>query len=375
LYPEQDFSPESWQCSIELSDLDSSYFQALIEPQLELEFEPYDSTGQDICSSAVFPDWEVPGNPEPADLQKCTHGIVLEDDDFGSDFLGSSSPGGFPGERLRPFAAAFAIHFIGFCLLLSLPSPSPEGLGGISDKPIFVRIPVKFEVDTPNIPSKASADSPASTASLARRHPKRDEALLHKESRQEQSKLIQKTESDSSFMKTELAEDTTTAGKKASPDVSFRDGPPNDSKNSQDSMASAPSVATPERKGALKTGDDAQGYKDRILSAIHQAAYFPRAASKKMAYGKAVVSFTINKDGSLADVSIVDHSKSETLDEAALKIVQQASSHFPPIPDELMRDQVTYVVPIVFKRRDQTSFLNGNSALAAASLVANSRRN
>ena len=263
----------------------------------------------------------------------------------------------FGNERLRSFAAGFVIHFIVLCLLFSVPTPLPKGLGGISDRPIFVRLPVRLEIDTPDIPSRASVDSPASTASLAQSHPKQEKAEAREKSRKEPAaevepeKVIEKPESESRPMESKLAKEPELNRKKIPPEVSLRDGPRNDSKSSQDSMASTPSVATPERKGALKAGDEAESYKDKILSAIHQAAYYPRATIRRMAYGKAVVSFTINKDGSLANVSIVGHADSETLDEAALKIVQQASSQFPPIPDDLMKDQVTYVVPIVFKKR------------------------
>jgi len=69
-----------------------------------------------------------------------------------------------------------------------------------------------------------------------------------------------------------------------------------------------------------------------------------------MAHGQTVVRFTINKDGSLSNISIVAHADSQALDEAALKIVKKAAAKFPSIPDALMRDQVTYVVPIVFKK-------------------------
>jgi protein TonB len=134
------------------------------------------------------------------------------------------------------------------------------------------------------------------------------------------------------------------------PDHSLEHGPFNDSKNLQDSTASTPSVASPDRKGSFKAGEEVQTYKDRILSAIHEAAYYPRDALRHMTHGKAVVRFTINKDGSLANVAIVSHADSKVLDEAALKIVEKASSHFPPLPDSLMKKQVSYVVPIVFKK-------------------------
>jgi TonB family protein len=354
-YPEEDLFSKSGPCSVALSDQDSSIFQSLAEPHLEWEREYDVSPMKDLCSSVVFLDWEIPGDSETADPQ--VPDIILDAGDLEGPLSPLSLQSGLLSDRLRCFAAGFVIHLVLICLFFSVPTALPKGHGGISDKPVCVIIPVRCEVDTPDIPSGGSADSPASMASLARRHPKSEEAEARRELMKEPAtevepeRVIEKLKDESGPVKAELTEETTTTRKKVRPDISFQDGPQNDSTSSRDSVASAPSLATPKRKGALKAGDETESYKDKILSAIHQAAYFPKAAGKKMVFGKAVVSFTINKDGSLANVSLVDHSESETLNEAALKIVQQASSQFPPIPEELMRDQVTYVVPIVFKRK------------------------
>jgi len=355
-YPEERLFAGNGPCAIELSDQDSSFFQTDVEPHLEWELESDDSVGQDSNASSAFLDWEVPGDPEPIDSQKCAGDVVLG----GYDFEGALSPGcpqcGLVKERLRSFAAGFVIHLVGLCLFLSVPTPLPKGLGGSSDRPIFVRLPVRLEIDTPCIPSRASVDAPGSTASLARRHPKPEETKAREKSNKEPAaevepeKAIEKPDSESRPMESKLEKEPVPNREKIPPDVSLQDGPPNDSKNSQDSMASAPSVAIPERKGALKAGDEAESYKDKILSAIHEAAYYPRDALRHMAHGKTVVCFTINKDGSLANVTIVAHADSRVLDEAALKIVEKASSRFPPVPDSLMKEQVSYVVPIVFKK-------------------------
>ncbi|MBM3301439.1 MAG: hypothetical protein FJY85_15985, partial [Deltaproteobacteria bacterium] len=283
LYPEDGLSSESQLCSIELNDQDSSIFQTYVEPHLEWELEPYDSTVQDLSSSAAFLDWEVPGDYEPADSKECAPDIILEDDDLEGALSPSSLQCVLVNERLRSLAVGLVIHFVGFCLFLSVPTPLSKGLGGISDKPIFVRLPIKIEINTPDIPSRTSADSLASTASLARRHPKPEtepgkEPEKDPAAELEPSKMVEKPESESRPMDAKLMERPVPNREKTTPDVSVQDGAPNDPKSSQDSMASAPSVATPERKGALKAGDETESYKDKVLSAIHQAAYFPRAA-------------------------------------------------------------------------------------------------
>jgi periplasmic protein TonB len=359
LYPEEDFSSENGPCSFELSDQDSSFFRTVVESHLDWELAPEDSAVQDLRSTSALPDWEVPGDSEPSGPPEYRPDRILEDGDFERALSERSSRKVFVTERLRSLAAGFVIHFVGCCLFLWVPTPSPAGLGGISDRPIVVRLPVTLEIETPDMLSLASVESPASTASSERRHPKPEQtkAKSRKESEETPAaELQQETTTAKPGSESRPTEATTTAEialgrEKMSPALALRDGPPNDSKSSWDSTASTPSLAAPERKGALKVGHESESYKDKILSAIHHAAYYPRAALGKMACGKALVSFTIRKDGSLAHVSIVHHAESGVLDEAALKIVQQASSHFPPIPDELLKDQVTYVVPIVFKKK------------------------
>jgi protein TonB len=192
-------------------------------------------------------------------------------------------------------------------------------------------------------------------ASLAKRDPKPEETRIGKKTEKalpievEPKEMTKETITESGSVDAKPPIEPVRVHSIEPPDRSL-DGPPNDSKSRQDSIASVPSVASPERQGPSKLGDEAQTYKDIILSAIHDAAYYPKAALRNMAYGRSVVSFTIKKDGSLTNIAIVSHAHSKILDEAALKIVEKASSHFPPLPDALMRDQVCYVVPIIFKK-------------------------
>jgi len=253
-------------------------------------------------------------------------------------------------------AFSCVFHLATLSLFFACSTTSLTGIGGISDKPIFVRLTETREVNTPDDPSPASIDSPASMASLARRDPKPEDAKIRKEiakvakTEVDQEKVPKEAKIDPRPIEAKPAKEPVSADQRVPPERSLKDDHPNDSKSLQDSVASTPSVATPERKGPLKAGDEAQTYKDLIFAAIHEAAYYPRAALRNMAHGQTVVRFTINKDGSLSNISIVAHADSQTLDEAALKIVRKAAAKFPSIPDALRRDQVTYEVPIVFKK-------------------------
>ena len=61
--------------------------------------------------------------------------------------------------------------------------------------------------------------------------------------------------------------------------------------------------------------------------------------------------FIVDRDGSLLDVKVIRPSGEELLDSAALKIVRTAARKFPRIPATITRDRLSYVVPIVFKKK------------------------
>jgi len=339
---------------------DSTAFHPDAEFNLDREFEPDDFDFNDLEPATAFGD-SVFDNPEIIGQPQAEQGLPLRDDLVveNGEFLAVLSMrfthSRLAVERFRSFVFGAVVHLAALSLFIAAPVPSVPGLGGISDKPAFVRLVETFEINTPDHPSLALVDSPASSASLARRDPKpekRTENAARKEEPMEieAQKVPSKLRTESRSIKAKSLYRPVLAHQRVPPDRPLENGPPNDSKSLQDSIASTPSVASPERRGPLMAGEQDQTYKDRILSAIHQAAYYPRAALGKMAYGKAVVSFTINKDGSLANVAIVAHADSKVLDEAALKIVKKASSHFPPVPDALMKESVSYVVPIVFKK-------------------------
>ena len=124
-----------------------------------------------------------------------------------------------------------------------------------------------------------------------------------------------------------------------------------DSPSLQDSVASVPSVASPEQRSAAPQGEEADNFKKMVLSAIYRAAYYPKEALRQKEAGEAFVSFVVVGDGSIESVAVVKKSGSEILDQAALKIVEKASTHFPAIPETLGHKRINYVVPITFKKR------------------------
>lgn len=360
LHLEEDPLAEDSSATFDVCYQDATAFHTDVESDLDWEMEPSGSAFGDVEPAPTF--WDPVIDDSNLIVQpQVEHGypsdqtLVLENYEFVADFSASLSQHRLVTEGFRFLALGSALHLAALSLFIAAPAPSFSGFGGISEKPISVRLTETCEINTPDTPSSASVDSPASMGALARRDPKPEEKRMRKPTAKETpaevepKEVTRETKSERRLAHAKPDAEFVVSHERVPVEHSL-DGPRNDSKSLHDSVASMPSVASPERKEEPKAGDEAQTYKDRILSAIHEAAYYPRAALRHMAHGKTVVCFTINKDGSLANVAIAAHADSGILDEAALKIVEKASSHFPPVPDSLMKEQVSYVVPIVFKK-------------------------
>ncbi len=127
------------------------------------------------------------------------------------------------------------------------------------------------------------------------------------------------------------------------------------SPNKSDSVDSVPSVASAPRVMIPATGSEASDFRASVLSAIEEVAFFPKKALQQGRHGQVVVQFTIHREGSITDLTLVKHSGSEELDLAALRIIQRASEKFPHFPEQFSRESVSYEVPIVFKAKSSES--------------------
>lgn len=354
--PVKDCAAEDPVCPLDEGYRDLKALLSNGEPRADLDFSPVRiDFSETEPPHGLFEDLEVIGDPQEEHGVSWGHELAIEKDELVSHSLTATPYLGYSRERLRSFGFGCAVHLAAFSLFVAAPVASLRGLGGISDQPVLVKLVESRQIDTPDSPTPASVDSPASAASLARRDPKPEETDIRKETKNEVPKqdpepqVLEETNTEARPADPKPQPELTVERQQTPPERSH-EGPPNNSKALQDSVASAPSVAHPERKGSVKAGNEALTYRDRILAAIHEASYYPRKALRHMAHGQIVVSFTINKDGSLAHVAIVTPAKSTALNDAALKIVEKASSHFPPVPASFVKEKVTYVLPIVFKK-------------------------
>ncbi|MGK0674668.1 MAG: TonB family protein [Halothiobacillaceae bacterium] len=115
------------------------------------------------------------------------------------------------------------------------------------------------------------------------------------------------------------------------------------------SPAPTPLVPPPAAQPVIPAPDPAleDGYRTRVRQAIDKHKHYPRVARRLELEGRVVVAFTVEADGRLAGVRVVESSGSELLDEAALEAVRKAAP-FPPFPDGVERRQWGFTLPLLF---------------------------
>ncbi|MGO9123185.1 MAG: energy transducer TonB [Desulfomonilaceae bacterium] len=248
------------------------------------------------------------------------------------------------------FAAGCASALVHLCLFLLfafVPETQVAGAAGHAGNVLSVRITSPEEL-VPQDESPASIDSAASMPSIAGKvkKPRELHASRTAQPPQEMRELGPRPEKILLHEKqTEDKREDKTDQRKEQPrkiEDSEGDGPMN-------SIASLPSVASVERRFIAAAGAEGKAFESMVLSAIREVIFFPKKAANERHHGEVIAAFTINRDGSVSNLSVTKTSGFPLLDEAALKIIQNAAKKFPPIPDSLNKESVDYVVPIMFK--------------------------
>ena len=91
---------------------------------------------------------------------------------------------------------------------------------------------------------------------------------------------------------------------------------------------------------ATSAGDD-RFYK--IQKAIQKRHKYPKRAKKMRHQGVVEVSFLYKKDGTVRDVKVIKSSGYETLDEAAVELINRAAPDFPTLDrDYVIKIPVSY---------------------------------
>jgi protein TonB len=306
-----------------------------------------DSVHADLLIDDLNPDFREHVNDKVADQHEfgCEHRCVdLESELLPIGRYSESFRGNF--ESVKGLAASVGLHAALLCLLLMSVFNTPTGMGLPGHGTVMVRL-VSHEEDTPDTPCLGSIDSLPSVASKggSREQAATEEATnsvldVHRVSG---SDALDHPESENE-PRPERNSNTLARRERVSEEEHVEKGP-----NPYASAASVPSIAVVERRLTASAGTASPGFREEMLSAIMEAAYYPKTALGRNRHGRVLVAFAISRDGSVKSLRIAQQSGVEVLDQAALNIVRKASKRFPKLPETFMSESINYVVPIVFK--------------------------
>ncbi len=110
-------------------------------------------------------------------------------------------------------------------------------------------------------------------------------------------------------------------------------------------------LGTSKEKSNSIVGDDLKEvwsqYTNSIQLKIAQAKTYPSIARERRQQGKAFLSFKLDKDGRVIELSIENSSGYKILDQAAIKAIKEAAP-FPTIPASLNKKYASLKIPISF---------------------------
>lgn len=124
--------------------------------------------------------------------------------------------------------------------------------------------------------------------------------------------------------------------------------PPENNAITPKSVARKLAVSAPRKpvRSAAEVKEE-QRYLAALRARIEQKKFYPRPSRRRGETGRVIVRFAIQKNGELADLTVVRSSGIARLDEAALKTLRRITP-FKPIPAALGRDRWILSVPISY---------------------------
>lgn len=120
------------------------------------------------------------------------------------------------------------------------------------------------------------------------------------------------------------------------------------------SQTKNPSKSLEEMQASASEGDSNTTemlYTDMIRQRILSNLAYPFAARKSGIEGRVYIRFSIDRKGNLISFEICKSSGYSILDDASLKAIR-LSNPFPPIPDKVNKDKITFLQALAFTLKE-----------------------
>ncbi len=111
-------------------------------------------------------------------------------------------------------------------------------------------------------------------------------------------------------------------------------------------------IGTGESGEGFGSGSGAETAKNKYFSLIAQTIYknkrYPRQAYSLNQEGKVVVRLKLAKNGKILDLEVLEQASYKSLTNATIETIKSINK-FPPIPEELKVEDITFRIPIEYK--------------------------
>lgn len=91
-----------------------------------------------------------------------------------------------------------------------------------------------------------------------------------------------------------------------------------------------------------------QSYQKLLVQETWKNITYPKRAIQRSLQGSIRLNVTVNRDGTIKKITVINASKHEMLNKAAIKAINKAAP-FPPFSDKIRNKQHTFALPVVFK--------------------------
>jgi len=98
---------------------------------------------------------------------------------------------------------------------------------------------------------------------------------------------------------------------------------------------------------SLDLGELRRGFHGKIWQRVAKVTYYPRMARKRGFEGKPIVAFTLESNGELVDLKLIEASNYDLLNKAALETIRRGIP-YPPIPEPLGKNSISFNLPISY---------------------------
>jgi len=101
------------------------------------------------------------------------------------------------------------------------------------------------------------------------------------------------------------------------------------------------------KNSSSDVGELRRGFHGKIWQRVAKVKYYPRMARKRGFEGKPIVAFTLESNGELVDLKLIEASNYDLLNKAALETIRRGIP-YPPIPEPLGKNSISFNLPISY---------------------------